>query len=102
MRVETIKAETFTIFNAPALDPVTVVLQDSGGQGRLIVECFGSAWSGYWGAIGNHTLKEFLIGCHPEYIAGKMEPLERPLGKKEQRYLTRIVEAVHSALTHNV
>ena len=102
MRVENIKATTFTIFDAPKLDPVTVVLQDMGGQGRVIIECFGSAWSGYWGAIGINTLKEFLIGCHPEYIAGKMEPSDRRLKKSEQAYLLRVVEAVHSALRSNV
>ena len=102
MRIENIEATTFTIFDAPRLDPVTVVLQDMGGCGRLIVECFGCAWSGYWGAIGNETLKDFLIGCDPEYISGKMEPNDRRMKKGERAYFLRIVQAVHSALTPNV
>lgn len=101
MRIEKVEAETFTIFDAPKLDPVTVILQDMGGSGRLIIECFGSAWSGYWGAIGGCTLKEFLSGCHPEYLAGKMYPTDRRLPKHEKAYLLRIMEDVHSALTHN-
>lgn len=102
MRIEKIEATTFTIFDAPKLDPVTVVLQDMGGRGRVVVECFGSAWAGYWGSIGKGTLKDFLIDCHPEYIAGKMEPSDRRLEESEQAYLLRIMQAVHSALTHSV
>lgn len=54
MRVDnSAKTEAFTIFDAPKLDPVTVVLQDLGpGCGRLMVECWGSAWSAYWGGMG--------------------------------------------------
>lgn len=103
MRIEnTEAAKVFTIFDAPKLDPVTVVLQDVGpGCGRLVVECFGSAWSSYWGAMGDRTLLEFLADCHPGYIAGKMHPTDRKLKKSEAAYMERIVEAVHSALCSN-
>jgi len=103
MRIEnTEKAKVFNIFDAPKLDPITVVLQDVGpGCGRLVVECFGSAWSGYWGAMGDRTLLEFLVDCHPGYIAGKMHPTDRKLKKSEAAYMGRIVEAVHSALRSN-
>ncbi len=104
MRIEnTEAAKVFTIFDAPKLDPITVVLQDIGpGCGRLIVECYGSAWSGYWGAMGDGDLKKFLLDCHPEYIAGRMHSNDRKMKRSEESYLLRIVEAVHSALRSNV
>lgn len=103
MRVENAeKAQVFTIFDAPKLDPITVVLQDVGpSNGRLIVECYGSAWAGYWGATGSNSLREFLIDCHPSYIAGKMHSIDRKMKKTEEAYLERIVTAVHSALRSN-
>lgn len=100
MRIEhSERVKAFTIFDAPKLDPVTVVLQDVGpGCGRLVIECYGSAWSGYWGAMGDRPLLEFLVSCHHEYIAGRMRPTDRKMKKSEEAYLLRILDAVHSAL----
>lgn len=53
-------AVTLRIFDAPGLDPITVVLRDfRSGSGEMIVACYGLAWVGYWGAIGERTLREF-------------------------------------------
>lgn len=103
MRIENAeRVKVFTVFDAPKLDAVTVVLQDVGpGCGRLVVECFGSAWSGYWGAMGDRDLTGFLLDCHPEYIAGRMHSNDRKMKRSEESYLLRIVEAVHSALRSN-
>lgn len=103
MRIEsTERAKVFTVFDAPKLDAVTVVLQDVGpGCGRLVIECYGSAWAGYWGAMGDRELMAFLLDCHPEYIAGRMHPNDRTMKKSEAAYLLRIVESVHLALRSN-
>ena len=99
MRTETERADVFTIYEVPSLVPITVVLQDLGaGNGRLIVECFGSAWSGYWGAMGNCTIAKFLSDCSPEYIASRMHPNERRMKRSEESYLLRIVAAVQLVL----
>jgi len=86
-----------TIFDAPKLDQITVVLQDIGpSKGRLIVECFGEAWAAYWGGMGNATIAEFVRDCGPDYITCK---LIRPrMLKRDEAYLQRIVEAVQEAL----
>lgn len=99
MRIEdSAKSRVFTIFDAPKLDPVTVVLQDiAPGHGRLIVECWGEAWSAYWGGMGASTLAEFVRDCGTDYIVSKMC---RPrMLKREEAYLKRIVAAVQSTLT---
>ncbi len=100
MRIENTSAIVFTIFDAPRLDPITVVLQDLGpSAGRLIVECYGSAWSGYWGAMGDRNLFDFLCVCSPQYISGKMHPTDhRKMTKREEAYLDRVVNVVLTAL----
>lgn len=98
-RAELRKVQAFTIFDAPRLDPITVVLQDVGpGCGRLLVECYGCAWSGYWGAMGNRDIMGFLSDCSPGYIADRMHPNDRRMTKREAAYMERIINAVHSAL----
>ena len=104
MRIDnSIKTEAFTIFDAaPRLDPITVVLQDMGvGSGRLIVECFGTAWSAYWGAMGNKRVREFVKVCDPDYIVSKLAPSDRRMRKSDEKYLTRIVQATQEALRSN-
>jgi hypothetical protein len=100
MRVETSQTETLTIREAGNLDPVTVFLQDFGGCGRITLECWGRAWSTYFGAIGNETLREFVLGAHPEYIANRMEDQgkSQTARTKERAYLERIIRAAQDAI----
>lgn len=97
MRTENIEVKAFTIFDAPTLDPITVVMRDiAPGKGQLIIECYGLAWSAYWGAIGDRKVKDFVLGCSAEYIVNRMvRPREI---KQEQAYLLRIVRAVIESL----
>ena len=56
-----------------ALDPITVIFDDFGEErGKMIVECFGSAWSCFWGAMGTCSTKEFFLDAHNDYVIGKM------------------------------
>ncbi len=91
MRIEPAKVDAFTIFGAPALDPVTVVMQDfGGGSGRFIVECYGEAWSAWWGAMGNDDLRGFVTTCSADYVANRLWNSNVP-GKQTRRraYLSR-------------
>lgn len=103
MRAETNAVESFTVYDASALDPITVVLQDAGaGSGRLFVECYGVAWAHYWGAMGERRIREFLLDTHPDYVTGKLLPYgDRRIPQKEEAYLHRIVTAVLDALHQN-
>lgn len=91
MRVESFTADCFTVCDAKGLDPINVVLQDLGGSGRIIIECYGKAWSTYFGAIGERSLRDFLAGCHVDYVANRMDP-------KAGSYLKNITVAVLSSL----
>lgn len=97
MRIEKAQVSAFTIHDAKALDPVTVIMQDYGsGKGKLILECYSQAWSAYWGAMGNRSLTEFVLGCDVDYLTNR---LSRSCSDDEEvNYVRRIVEAVKTAL----
>lgn len=106
MRIDdTVKVEAFTIYEAQrapgrgALDPITVVLRDLGGSGQIIVECYGDAWSHWFGAIGSETLRQFVAGCDEGYLAGKLtsSTVRRPT-MREEGYVLCIARAVIAAL----
>lgn len=101
LRVEAVTAEVqaFRIFDIPKTDPVFVVLHDMGaGTGRLVVECFGKAWSAYWGAMGDRRLRQFITDCGTDYIVNRLSPGDRRFTRSEEAYLTRIVTGVQEAL----
>lgn len=99
MRLEPRQTTSFTIMDAPGLDPITVVLQDIGpGIGQVIVTCYGLAWTAFWGAMGERTIRQFLCCVEADYIATRMWiPHERRV-KHRYAYLVRIIHAVKEAL----
>lgn len=78
MRINTTPiTDSFTIYDATNgknghLDPIHVVLRDCGGCGQIIVSCYGSAWTHWFGAIGNHSLRDFIAQCEHGYLADKL------------------------------
>lgn len=74
--------------NRGNLDPVTLHLRDLGGRGHVVVECFGAAWSCYFGAIGGGTLRRFVVlsiqvlqtmnACDPPVLGGYTNPEDTP------------------------
>lgn len=99
MRIEPLTVEAFTVHDAPAVDPVTVILRDIGeGKGRLIIECYCESWAGYWGAMGDRSLTKFLMDCDADYIANRIYPGGLSRGTRRYEYLLRIVTAMKEAL----
>jgi len=106
MRIsEPFTVDAFTIYegtmpkNRGVLDPITVLLRDFGGSGQIIVECYGAAWSHWFVAIGNSTLRKFIAGCDVCYLAGKLGCVtHRATTKREDSYLEHIAHAVIAAL----
>ncbi|MDF3821684.1 hypothetical protein P3G55_17400 [Leptospira sp. 96542] len=75
------------------LDPITVILTDTWGQGRLIVESFGSAWSAYFGSVGPQTLRQFLASCDEDYLGDKLT-----CRMQEEAYVRDVARAVIDGL----
>ena len=102
MTTEEIKTETIVINGAPALDPVTVVFRDEGpARGGIIVECYGIAWSAFWGGMGSKTAREFVASCDADYLATKLWRTGEKRTKAAEAYLLRITTAIRSALLAN-
>lgn len=88
--------DTAMCIEAPGLDRITAYLFDIGpGQGRVILECYGECLTGYWAAMGNAKVADFVRLCDVDYLAGKMIP-----GSATRRigYMRRIVAAFHAAI----
>lgn len=66
------------------------------GKGRLIIECFGAAWSAYWGAMGSRTLAELVRMADADYIANGLT--DGRVKAREAAYLMRIVKAVKESM----
>jgi len=73
MNTEKRKTETYVLTDLDRLDPVTVYVTNyQPGQGKMVVECFGKAWTAYWGGMSDMTLQQFVLTCDNAYILGKM------------------------------
>ena len=99
MMVEHEAVEAFRITQLLDLDPVAVVLTDySRGSGRVTIECYGAAWSTYFGAMGDKTLREFLPSCSEDYLANRLLSPQHKRNKSDLAYLRRIVAVVQEAI----
>lgn len=97
LKIEKIQPVSLLISGAPKLDPVTVIMQDYGpGKGKLILECYSEAWAAYWGAMGNRSLVQFVLGADTDYLANRLT--RSCSDDHEVNYVRRIVEALKTAL----
>lgn len=73
-RVPPLGVGRYQIENAPGLDPITVYAENyEPGKGRMVVTCYASAWTAFWGSMGaDTTLEQFVASCSPEYVADNM------------------------------
>ena len=64
-----------TLTELDRLDPVALYLEDLGtGKGKVIITCYDSSWTAYWGSMGDRTLAEFIKSCSNDYLIGKLSP----------------------------
>lgn len=82
------------------LDPISVFVQDQAwGRGRIVVTCYGNAWQGFWGAMGDRTVMQFVAQCDADYVAGNMiSGRQTRMTKAEQAYTQRIAAEVIAEL----
>jgi len=106
MKLTTTKVTMLTITdvapdvpNRGALDPIRVITEDiEPGKGRIIVSCYDAAWTAYWGAMGNNTVRQFVMGCDAGYIADNLiRSMETAKGEQRLAYLERIAGAIKAA-----
>lgn len=78
------------------LDPISVFVQDQAvGRGRIVITCYGNAWQGFWNAMGDRTVIQFVAQCDRDYVAGSMlQGRQTRIAKHERDYATRIAAEV--------
>lgn len=97
MKIEEMQVPTLYLTEIPALDPVTVHLQDMGpGRGFITINCYGRSWTYFWGAMGDHKIEEFVAGLDSGYLMNKLAYLDKT--KQDRAYLGRICDTVIQAL----
>ncbi len=98
MTVKPIEVRAFQIEGAIRLDAIRVFIQDyGGGLGRIVIECYGRAWSNYWNGMGEKTtMEDFFKACDDDYLVQKLSNYK--MNREDTKYLTRIVQAVKNAL----
>ena len=94
--------EVLSLTGIEGLDPVDVYFHDKGpGAGSLTVTCYGTAWTAWWGGMGDKTVREFVASAGDDYLMGcltRADIFHSRLTKKQQDYLRRVVKAVQAAL----
>lgn len=96
VNITPIKVEAFRIEGVVALDPVDVILEDvSRSIGDITVACYGQAWTAYWASMGDRTIRQFVAGTNPDYLAGKLANGRQT--KMQVAYLLRVSAAVIDA-----
>lgn len=85
----------YRIEDTPGLDPITVYVENRApGQGRLLVACYGTAWTAYWGAMGSATtIEAFVAGCNPHYVADNLV-WGTEANKRQRAYANKVAAAV--------
>ncbi len=77
MKIETSQVTKLRLSELDRLDPVSVIVEDlRKGQGKITIECFGKAWSTYWGGMGDQTITEFFCDSNEHYIANKLSSID--------------------------
>ena len=110
MKIEKSEVTKLTLTELKNLDLVNVFLEDyEHGKGKITIECYGKAWSAYWGGMGDRTISKFFCSANNGYIIGKLdgrlrdviyESYEDEVGTPNHHYvyLSRIITAVKEAI----
>lgn len=99
MTINAISPEALEIVGSKALDPIHVYLVDvAPGKGHVTITCYGAAWTAYFGAMGERSVREFVAAVDSGYLANKMGIAPHLKGRKSDfAYLGRIIDAVRAA-----
>jgi len=77
MKVATSSVVKHVLTELEGLDPVSVTLEDlHRGVGKITIDCYGKAWTAFFGSIGDQTIRSFINSCDTHYLAGKLSTVE--------------------------
>jgi hypothetical protein len=98
-----LNVSAFEIPEQDALDSICVYFTDYElGKGHITITCFGNAWTSYFGAMGEKTIREFVSEAGWDYLVNKLGSSQvLKQNKHAESYLTRIVKAVKAELNRS-
>jgi hypothetical protein len=72
------------------------------GKGSVVLTCWGSAWTCYFGGMMGQTIQQFFAGCGADYLVNKLGCTQHlKQSKRNDAYLARIIKAVQATLKAN-
>lgn len=75
MEIEKFETENILVTEVKSMDPVRIYIEDHDkGVGRIVITCYGRAYTYFWSGMGNTTMAEFFSGCNIDYLASKLDP----------------------------
>lgn len=101
MKVQNINSHAIVVADVKGLDPIMVVFVDyANGSGRIVVQCYGEAWTAWWGAMGAHAgnVQAFIAAVEADYLANSLVGTRRNFTQGEHMYLERIAQVIIGAL----
>jgi hypothetical protein len=92
--------EVLDIPGTPSLDRIEVFWRNyEPGRGSVTITCYGSAWTAYFGAMGEFTIQQFFSCAGTDYLVNKLGITPQLKQRKtDHDYLAKIIDAVKSAL----
>lgn len=99
MKIEAIHPEVLRVTDIPNLDSITIILRDTSPRcGEITIACYEKAWTAFFWALGNHTIRSFVLMADANYLAQKLlSGVSRPT-KASSSHLVRIIGVVKSAI----
>lgn len=80
MKVELSRVQKLKLAHLHYLDPVTVFLEDfEPGRGKIVIDCCGESWTGYWGSMSGRDVASFFCTCDKDYLANSLSSISADL-----------------------
>ena len=103
MKIERGQVTMLTITDAPGLDPIDVfIVNYAPGKGRMTIRCWDRAWTCAWFAMRGLTVEQFFLEADEDYIIsnlmGGLHGMRKDAKKNDERYLSRLVDAIQAVL----
>ncbi len=77
MEIKQSKATSLQISDVQGLDLISVYLEDyEPRKGKITIDCYGKAWSSYWGGMGDRTIAQFFVDCDNHYLAKNLSSID--------------------------
>ena len=98
--IQALDVNAIEICGSENLDPIKVYWEDFGERrGQVTITCWGEAWTAYWGAMPELTIREFFLKADVDYIANRLQGAQfQKHTAGHMTYLKRIVRAVKEAI----